>query len=207
MADEPASMAVFFGLDGGALEPLRLHDSDAMQKVRASLTNAPAVVRNFATESVADALKSALNVPLIDVFSAAWTRLMELRIYCDQSIYPAGEVNNYALAEHVISSAHHPRFQVLLDGAPCGPEIVFDVELKLTIEAASLEILDAKIMKVATGSIRGSGSISCAGATLVERKTSTFGFPGKYAFGDGIPIGTPYRSDPHSQSTTPHEGR
>ena len=80
--------------------------------------------------------------------------------------------------------------------------MVFDVKLKLTIEAASLEILDAKIMKAATGSIQASGSISCAGATLVERKTSPLDFPGKYAFGDGIPIGAPYRSDPHSHSTT-----
>ena len=202
MTIEPGSMAVFFGLDGDAPEPLRLHDSETMQKVREALATAPAVVRNFATESVADALKSALNVPLIDVFSVAWTRLMELRKYCDQSKYPAGEVNNYALAKHVITSDHHPRFKVLLDGAPCGPEMVFDVKLKLTIEAACLEILDAKIMKVATGSIQASGSISCAGATLVERKTSPLDFPGKYAFGDGIPIGAPYRSDPHSHSTT-----
>src|ERR1700749_1194211 len=100
-------MAGFFGRDSGPRDPLRLHDSDAMQKVRASLTKAPDLVRNFATDSVADALKSALDVPLIDVFSVAWTKLMEIRKYCDQSKYPAGEVNNYALAEHVISSAHH----------------------------------------------------------------------------------------------------
>ena len=217
MANEPVSMAVFFGLDSGALEPLRLHDTDAMEAIRASLSKAPAVVRNSAVNSVADALKSALNVPLVDVFSVAWTKLLEIRKYCDQSKYPPGQVNNYALAEHVISSDHHPRFQVLLDGAPCGPEIVFDIALKLTIEAACLEILDAKIMGVATGSIQGSGSIGCAGATLVERKTAVLDFPGKYTFGDGISIGTPYRSDTHSHlatghsatghSTAGHEGR
>ena len=193
MTDDPGSIAVFFGLDGDA--PQSLHDSDAMQKVRASLTNAPGIVRNFATESVSDALKSALNVPLLDVFAAGWKALGELRKFCDQSKYPPGEVSNYALAKHVMKSKHRPRFRVLFDGAPCGPEIDFDVELKLTIEAASLEILDAKIMKVATGSIQGSGSISCAGATLLERKTKAVDVPGTYAFGDGIPIGTPYRGD------------
>ena len=200
MTDEPGSIAIFFGLDSGALE--QLHESDVLQKVRGALTDAPDVVRNFATESVADALKSALNVPLIDIFAAAWKTLQELRKYCDLSKYPPGEVNNYALAEHVISSTHRPRFRVILDGTPCGPEIDFDVELKLTIEAASLEILDARIMKVATGSIQGSGSISCAGATLLERKTSTVDIPGKYSFGDGIPIGAPYRSGPSSPSAT-----
>jgi len=67
--------------------------------------------------------------------------------------------------------------------------------LKLTIEAASLEILDAKIMKAATGSIEGSGSIVCAGSKLVERKTSAVTIPGKFSFGDGILIGKPYRSE------------
>jgi hypothetical protein len=198
MADDPGSVAVFFGLDDGAVG--QLHESDVMQKVRTSLAKAPDAVRNFATESVADALKSALNVPLIDLFAAAWKTIHELRKYCDQSKYPPGEVNNYALAEHVISSTHRPRFRVVLDGTPCGPEIEFDVDLKVTIEAVSLEILDARIMKAATGSIQGSGSISCAGATLVERETSAIDIPGKYSFGEGILIGPPYRSDPSPAS-------
>jgi len=200
MTDEPDSIAVFFGLDDGALEPL--HDSDTMQKLRGSLAKAPDAVRNYATKSVTDALKLALNVPLVDVFAAALKTLQDLRKFCDQSKYPPGEISNYALAKHVISSDHRPRFRVLLDGTPCGPEIDFDVKLKLSIEAASLEILDAKIMQVATGSIQGSGSISCAGATLIERKTSTLAIPGKFSFGDGILIGMPYRSDPHVPSAT-----
>jgi hypothetical protein len=190
MAAEPGSIAVFFGLDGGALKPL--HDSDPMQKLRASITGAPDLVRNFATDSVADSLVSALNAPLMDVFSRGWKTLGDLHKYCDQSIYPAGQVNNYALTEHVISWTHKPRLRVLLDGKPCGPEIAFDVALKLTIQAASLEILDARIMKAATGSVQGSGSIVCAGNTLVERKTSAHAVPGKFSFGDGILIGKPY---------------
>jgi hypothetical protein len=83
---------------------------------------------------------------------------------------------------------------VVLNGKPCGPEIAFDVVLKLTIAAASLEILDAKIMKAATGSVQGSGSIACAGNTLVERKSSAVTVPGKFSFGDGILIGKPYNS-------------
>jgi hypothetical protein len=193
MTVDPGSIAVFFGLDGGAPKPL--HDSDAMQKLRASITGAPDAIRNFSTDSVADSLISALNAPLMDVFSRGWKTLGDLRKYCDQSIYPAGEVNNYALTEHVISWTHKPRLRVLLDGKPCGPEIAFDVALKLTIEAASLEILDAKIMKAATGSIEGSGSIVCAGSKLVERKTSAVTIPGKFSFGDGILIGKPYRSE------------
>lgn len=194
MADDPGSIAVFFGLDGRGLKAL--HESDAMQKVRSSLAEAPGVVRNFATESVADALKSALNVPLVEVFAAGWKALQDLRNFCDQTKYPPGQVSNYVLAKHVMSSTHRPRIRILFDGVPCGPEIDFDVELKLTIEAASLEILDAKIMKVATGSIQGSGSIACAGATLLERQTKPVDLPGQYAFGDGLAIGAPYRSDP-----------
>jgi hypothetical protein len=193
MTADPGSIAVFFGLDSGAPKPL--HDSDAMQNLRASITGAPDAIRNFSTDSVADSLISALNAPLMDVFSRGWKTLGDLRKYCDQSIYPAGEINNYALTEHVISWTHKPRLRVLLDGKPCGPEIAFDVALKLTIEAASLEILDAKIMKAATGSIEGSGSIVCAGSKLVERKTSAVTIPGKFSFGDGILIGKPYRSE------------
>jgi hypothetical protein len=192
MAAEPGSIAVFFGLDKDALNPL--HGSDTMQKLRDSITGAPDVVRNFATDGVADSLISALNAPLMDVFSRGWKTLGDLHKYCDQSKYPAGQVNNYALTEHVISWTHKPRLRVLLDGKPCGPEIAFDVALKLTIAAASLEILDAKIMKAATGSVQGSGSIACAGNTLVERKISAVTVPGKFSFGDGTLIGKPYNS-------------
>ena len=194
MTAEPGSIAVLFGLDGGALAPARLHDSDVMVRLRSSLTDAPELVRNFATESVSDALNSVLNVPLIDVLAAAWKTRHDLRQYCDQTKHPPGEVNNYVLAQHVISSTHRPRFQVLFDGTPCGPDIEFDVELSLTVEAACLEIINARITKATTGTIQGSGQISCAGATLVERQTKKIDLPGKFSFGDGIPIGIPYRS-------------
>ena len=193
MAAEPGSIGVFFGLDKDALK--ELHGSDAMQKLRDSIDGASDVVRNFATDSVADSLIAALNAPLMDVFSRGWKTLGDLHKYCDQSKYPAGQINNYALTEHVISWSHKPRLRVVLNGKPCGPEIAFDVALKLTVSAASLEIVDAKIMKAATGSVQGSGSIVCAGNTLVERKISAVTVPGKFSFGDGILIGKPYYSE------------
>jgi hypothetical protein len=192
MAAEPGSIAVFFGLDKDALKPL--HDSEAMQKLRDSVTGVPEVIRNFTTDSVADSLISALNAPLMDVFSRGWKTLGDLHKFCDQSVYPPGQVNNYALTEHVISWSHKPRLRVLLDGKPCGPEIAFDVAVKLTVQAASLEIVDARIMKAATGSVQGSGSIVCAGNTLVEKKVSPITVPGTFSFGDGILIGKPYHS-------------
>ncbi|HLY07638.1 MAG TPA: hypothetical protein VKR31_17965 [Rhizomicrobium sp.] len=194
MTPDPGSIAVLLGLDGSALAPARLHDSDVMVRLRASLTGAPDLVRNFATESLSDALRSVLNVPLIDVLAAAWKTRHDLRQYCDQTKYPPGEVSNYVLAGHVISSTHRPRFQVLFDGAPCGPDIEFDVDLSLTVEAACLEIVNARITKATTGTIQGSGQIRCAGATLVERQTKKVDIPGKFSFGEGIPLGMPYRS-------------
>ena len=192
MAAEPGSIGVFFGLDKDALK--ELHGSNAMQKLRDSIDGASDVVRNFTTDSIADSLIAALNAPLMDVFSRGWKTLGDLHKYCDQSKYPAGQINNYALTEHVISWSHKPRLRVVLNGKPCGPEIAFDVALKLTVSAASLEIVDAKIMKAATGSVQGSGSIACAGSTLVEKKVSPITVPGTYAFGDGILIGKPYHS-------------
>jgi hypothetical protein len=196
MAADPGTIAVMFGLDKGALEPVRLDSAEVMGKVRASLASAPEAVRNLAAGSISDALKSALDVSLGDVLLAAWKTRQDLLEHCDQSKYPPGEVSNYVLAEHVVTSTHKPRFQILFDGAPCGPEIEFDVELKLTIEGACLEILDARIMKVATGAVQGSGTISCAGLTLVDRQTKKVDLPGEISFGEGFLIGNPYRSTP-----------
>jgi hypothetical protein len=50
--------------------------------------------------------------------------------------------------------------------------------------------------KATTGTIQGSGQISCAGAVLAERKTAKVEIPGKFSFGAGIPIGVPFRSAP-----------
>jgi hypothetical protein len=200
MAAEPGSIALFFGLDDGPLAPIG--DTAVMAKVRASLTDAPELLKNFASESVADALKQALNVPVIDVLGAAWKTWSDLRKFCDQLQHPPGEIGNYTLAEHVITSSHHPRFQLMFDGAPCGPEIEFDVELTLTIEAAVLEIVNARIMKAATGTIQGTGEIDLGGVTLIERKTQTLDLPGKFSFGEGILLGTPYRGAPPTSGGT-----
>jgi hypothetical protein len=202
MTADPGSIAVLFGLDSGGLAPVRLHDSDVMARLRASLTKAPDVLRNSAADSVTDALSSVLNIPLIDVLAAAWKTRHELREYCDQSKYPPDQVNNYVLAEHVISSNHQPRFQVLFDGAPCGPDIEFGITLSLTVDAACLQIVNARITKATTGTIQGSGQISCAGHVLVERKTAKLDIPGKFSFGEGIPIGMPYRSAPSAPVRT-----
>lgn len=189
MPAKPGTLALFFGYDDTDPKSLEaLHATEAMQQVRSSMSDVPNLLRDFATASVAKALGSVMKTNLIDVLMAAWKTRDDLLDFCDPAKHPPGEVGNYVLAHHTISSDHTPRFQVMLDGAKCGPEIDFDIHLELAIDAACLLIKDGRILEVETGAIDGSGSVSCGAKVLLERESGKFEIPGKLSFGDGIGI-------------------
>ena len=56
-----------------------------MRGTQALLSTAPTLLQNHVAQSVTEALKSALAVPLVDVLTSAWTMRRELKQYLDQA--------------------------------------------------------------------------------------------------------------------------
>lgn len=186
-----ASLVDFFDLTNAQVRKeglATLGGTEALYGIKALLTAAPLLLQSHAAETVADALKAALDVRLIDIMARAWNTRRELSAYLDRTKYPPDQVIDHALAKHEVRAEHRPRLQIVLDNSPLGPEIEFDVAVSLNVEAAVLRIQDGRIMFARLGRVTGAGTIGCEDAVLFTRKTKPVALPPTLSFGAGIPI-------------------
>lgn len=191
MTPQTQSLAAFFDLDNAQARKdglAALGGTAALYGVKTLLTAAPLLLQKNVGESVADALKTALDIRIVDILASAWNTRRELKAYADRAKYPPDQVVDHALGKHDIRATHKPRLQIVLDHSPLGPEIEFEVAVALNIEAAILRIQDARIMFARIGKIFGTGTIKCEGATLFSRPTKAVQLPLTLSFGAGLPL-------------------
>lgn len=148
----------------------------------------PAPLREAAAASLIETGCTLLNSPLAGVLGDAWTKARDLHAFTDASKYPPGQVHEYTLAKHDIDLKRNPAVELTLDGAPTGVKLEFELKLTLALSGAVLAIRDARIVGARVGDFNGAGKYSCAGVTLVERKTSPFRLPGDISFGQGLAL-------------------
>ncbi|MFM9863243.1 MAG: hypothetical protein ACKVRO_06515 [Micropepsaceae bacterium] len=168
-----------------------LYSTAVMRSTQALLSTAPTLLQNHVAQSVTEALKGVLSVPLVDVLSSAWTTRRELKQYLDRSKFPREELIDHALGKHEIQSTHRPKLQIMLDNSPIGAEFEFAVTVALNVEAAILRIQDGRIMHAQLGKVSGSGAIKCEEATLFARATKPVALAQTLSFGQGIAIPWP----------------
>ena len=148
----------------------------------------PGALKQAAAESLIDASIAVLNSPLADVLGDAWTKAHELHAFTDASKYPAGQVSEYTLHTHDISLKRNPVIELVLDGAPTGLQLEFELKISLVVLSALLRIQDGRVIGARVGDFQGAGSYSCGTAKLIERKTSPFKLPGDLGFAPGVAI-------------------
>ncbi len=123
---------------------------------------------------------------LLDILVGGWQKTQELLEFRDKTKHPPEEVATVPLFERSFTSEHHPYIEILFRQETY--KVVFDVELKLALKELVLEIQDAKIKAVHSGSLEGSGSISLAGADLVTKEFPPVKLPGIVKLGESISI-------------------
>lgn len=168
-----------------------LYSTAVMRSTQALLSTAPTLLQNRVAQSVTEALKAALAVPVVDILTSAWTARRELKQYLDRSKFPREELMDHALGKHEIRSTHRPKLQIMLDHSPMGAEFEFDVTVALNVEAAVLRVQDGRIMHAQIGKAFGSGTIKCEEATLFARASKPIVMPQTLSFGSGIAIPWP----------------
>jgi hypothetical protein len=181
------TIADFLGIDDPERAEKSVRALVKSGKLAAARLSTP--MRGEAANAMFSAARGLLESPLGAIFSQAWTTAHELRKYCDQAAYPPGSTAEHTLHKHEISLTRHPEIEALVDGAPTGVRLQFELKLAMNIDSAVLVIRDGRIMRARIGDFSGSGSYACGKITLAERKTSKFRLPGSLVLGDGIPLG------------------
>jgi hypothetical protein len=152
-------------------------------------------------ELIAKKSAEILDLNVIDVLLDAWKKYMQIEQYADKSKCEPKETILCPLAEHTVTSEHHPYLEILLKERPVG-RIVFDLDFSLTLEGFVLKIEDGAIREIQTGSGKGEGSLSLANTVLLKRELRPVRFPGHIHLGAGIPLRASGKSgDALSQGT------
>ncbi len=135
------------------------------------------------------AKKSAevLDLNVVDVLLETWKKYMQIVQCADKSREDPKETFLCPLAEHTVTSEHHPYLEILLRDRPVG-RIVFDLEFSLVLEGFVLRIQDGAIWEIQTGSAKGEVTLSIAKTVLLKKELQPVHFPGHIQFGKSIPL-------------------
>jgi hypothetical protein len=190
MIVEVDTIASFFGIDS---ERAQQSAVALAKKAKKGLARAvPAPLRQPAAMSLVAAGSALLDSPMASILGDAWGTARDLHRFCDQSAYPPDRISEHTLSEHEIALTRNPELEVVLDGAPTGLKLQFELKLALTVMSAVLRIQAGRIIGARVGDCRGGGKYSCSSVTLAERKTGKFRIPGAVSFDPGVPLGKPY---------------
>ena len=187
MSEQVDTLAALLGLNSAA--GIR-ESAQALVKngKLAAARGVPAPLREAAAISLVNTGCALLNSPLADLLGEAWTKSRDLHAFRDRTKYPPDQVHEYTLAEHDIDLKRKPAVELMLNGAPTGLKLEFELKLTLAVLSAVLQIRDGRIIGARVGDFNGAGKYSCASVTLAERKTSPFRLPGAVSFGQGLAL-------------------
>lgn len=175
MKDFPQTLAAFFlpenGTEGGKeiLDAAKLEDQ---------IKGLPEAGFGGREGVLFEALRSALDLPFLDIILKAWGGLEELQDTLGQGGDGSEVELVKPLVKHSIRSEHKPRLEVLYENTLLA-EIVIDVELTAELEGFVLHIKGGHIVEIATGSITAGGKLGIAGKTLLELSSSPYALPGR----------------------------
>ena len=187
----PFTLSQFFSLKEKELSPDRLSAIESGEQVSAVkglvLKQTKGVGWGVIKEEIFKKLGDLLEISIPDILVAAWNKYQILLKYLDREKYPPNESFLVPLAEHCITSEHHPYVEILVNDQPVG-KIGFDINVALTLEGIILKIQDGKIKEIFTSTCKGKGTISCDHKVILEKKTESVPLPGTIDLGQGIPI-------------------
>lgn len=142
---------------------------------------------NYAREEIMEKIGDLMDVSLVGVMGAAWKKYEALLKYADSEKYPPDEMILAPLAEHTLTSEHHPYLEILINDQSV-VKIEFTITLALSLDGFVLKIQDTKIKGIQVGSIEGNGTITMGETVLVEKGFDAISIPGSIDLGEGIPI-------------------
>ena len=123
------------------------------------------------------------NVELPDLLLVSWKKAGELQDALAESRKAPEEVIFLELAEHVITSEHHPYIEIRIGGVPLPKRIQFTVELSTRLKGVELKIKGGEIVEIETGSCEFEGKVKYENLTIADKKLEPIRLRGLPTFG------------------------
>jgi hypothetical protein len=133
-----------------------------------SRTGVVAAVYPIVESRVSEVLRAELAVDLGEVVVSAWTRYRALVDAGRRTRDAPGAPEDVVLAEHTVTSDHHPTVDVLVDGQVVA-SLTFDVEVSLTVRAAVAVVQAGRLTAVRAGDVEVAATLGLHGAELCRR--------------------------------------
>lgn len=124
-----------------------------------------------------------LDVELPDLLVVSWKKAGELQDALEESRKAPEEVIFLELAEHVITSEHHPYIEIRIAGVPLPKRIQFTVELSARLKGVELRIKGGEIVEIETGSCEFEGKVKYEDLTIADKKLGPLRLRGLPTFG------------------------
>jgi hypothetical protein len=129
-----------------------LAEDELAGKVRSAATSVvPKGALALIRRQVADAALEALDIPFSDVLTGAWSRYSELMQAGQLTRADPARREDVVLAEHTVTSEHHPHVDVLVDDTLVA-SIHLQVDLVCTVRALTVAVERGAIVEVGSGS-------------------------------------------------------
>jgi len=164
-------------------------DHPKLQEIQKAVQKELRSVDMFALNgALLNKVASMLDAPFVHALAGGWSKCGEILKYRDREKYRPEDTFLVALAEHTVSSEYRPSIDMLINNVPL-KTLAFVVTLGIDVKGFQLEIQDAKIRRVRTGTWLGSGQVTLDGMQIYRKELQPVALPGVVHLGEGLAIG------------------
>jgi hypothetical protein len=191
VSEETITLRDLFGVDTRQISARIGPGFDAYQsaqKIQKAIHEESRAIRwSWVRALVTEKTEEILDLNVLDVLLGVWKKYAEIKQYADSKKYGPKETILVPLAEHTVTSEHHPYVEILLKDQPVG-RVVFDLEFSILLKGFALKIEGGAIWEVQAGSAKAEGSLALDETVLLKRGLEPINFPGTIHFTKGISL-------------------
>jgi len=142
---------------------------------------APKLAWGVIGSQASDALKSVLDVNVLDALGQAWSVVSQLHEYTDRSKHPEGERSVVYLGGHKFVKTLYPQLNVTIE--PLAPvTLKFALDLIADIRSIALAICNGCIISTGAGDGALSAQLKYGSVALNKPQQKKVQFPGSFPF-------------------------
>jgi len=187
MAESQLTIAVLAGLEADPLFPglSAAERQKLVTTLRDKAREVPLLKPLDLGERLLGVITGALRKPLAGVLEEVWKQRKEMRDAAAKTSLGHGSAAEVELFEHTINWAVHPTVRITVN--KMSTTLKFDIGVKLTLDAAKIEIERAHITRFLSGTLTSTIDLKYGEFSLMAPYKRTVDLPGQFVLpGGGI---------------------